>query len=207
MTRRVVDALAATLTGMLAGVLLMAFATSGQGYFDNPRPTPRPSQHADPRSPRGMTTDGLVAVPSPDVAGRTGRPDALPAPTTGTRPASVQEPRTSTPPGQLATAAGAIRGVAVWYDYVPGHAAAGPLLRRALGPTWRGTVVRVCHGDRCTRAVLSDWCACAGGRRLVDLDVRTFARLADPSVGVIRVTVSWPVDVPAPPDTAKGDAP
>lgn len=182
MKSRIADALAATLTGMLAGVLLM-----GMLVPDAWAPTPRPSQHADPRSPRGMTTDGSVTVPSPDVAGRTAAPEV---------------PSGAAPAVELLPAAGAIRGVAVWYDYVPGHAAAGPLLRRALGPDWRGTVVRVCHGDRCTRAVLSDWCQCNGGRRLVDLDRRTFARLADPSVGVIRVTVSWPVDT-ALPDTAK----
>jgi rare lipoprotein A (peptidoglycan hydrolase) len=35
---------------------------------------------------------------------------------------------------------------------------------------------------------LSDWCACPNGR-VIDLDVRSFARLADPSRGVITVEV------------------
>jgi hypothetical protein len=84
------------------------------------------------------------------------------------------------------------RGVATWYRYVPGHAAAGPALRSALGPRWRGKTVKVCdRAGRCVSAVLSDWCACGGGR-VIDLDHRLFTRLAPPSRGVIHVTVHLP---------------
>jgi hypothetical protein len=84
------------------------------------------------------------------------------------------------------------RGVATWYRYVPGHAAAGPALRAALGPRWRGKTVRVCdRAGRCVSAVLSDWCAC-GGDRVIDLDRRLFARLAAPSRGLVKVTVRIP---------------
>jgi rare lipoprotein A (peptidoglycan hydrolase) len=83
-----------------------------------------------------------------------------------------------------------VRGSATWYDYRPGHAAAGPALRRALGRGWRGTkvTVRSLAGEKVT-VKLTDWCLCRGDR-VIDLDVRSFARLADPSRGVIKVTVN-----------------
>jgi rare lipoprotein A (peptidoglycan hydrolase) len=37
--------------------------------------------------------------------------------------------------------------------------------------------------------ILSDWCACGSGS-IIDLDVRSFARLAPPSRGVIKVSVT-----------------
>lgn len=95
----------------------------------------------------------------------------------------------SPPPAAL----GGVRGIASWYRYIPGHAAAGPALRRALGPAWRGKVVRVCRVERtfavCVKVRLSDWCACYGSR-VVDLDVRSFARLGSPSLGLVRVEVT-----------------
>jgi len=92
----------------------------------------------------------------------------------------------SPPPASL----GGVRGVASWYRYIPGHAAAGPVLRRALGPAWRGKTVRVCRGDRCLRVRLTDTCACYG-TRLVDLHVWDFARLGSPSLGIVKVSVTW----------------
>lgn len=83
-----------------------------------------------------------------------------------------------------------VGGTATWYRYVQGKAAAGPDLRRALGASWRGTVVRVTRGGREVVVRLNDWCACPGGR-IIDLDRRDFARLADPSRGVVKVNVSW----------------
>jgi rare lipoprotein A (peptidoglycan hydrolase) len=103
-------------------------------------------------------------------------------------------------------AAAELRGLATWYDYRPGHAAAGPELRAALGSDWRGTTVRVAAGTSSTVVVLSDWCACPGGR-VVDLDRRSFAVLADPAVGVLRVTVTWPATLPALPDTSTEGTP
>ena len=83
----------------------------------------------------------------------------------------------------------AIRGSATWFAAPSGTAAAGPALRAFLGPHWRGMTVTVCSGGRCVRALLSDWCLCSSAR-VVDLDKRSFAKLADPSRGVIHVTVS-----------------
>jgi hypothetical protein len=81
-----------------------------------------------------------------------------------------------------------VAGKATWYDYRPGHAAAGPALRRALGKHWRGMTVVVRSSGRQVTVKLTDWCACGHGR-VIHLDVRSFARLADPSRGVITVEV------------------
>ena len=88
---------------------------------------------------------------------------------------------------------GGTRGTASWYSYIPGHAAAGPALRAMLGPKWRGKTVTVRANGRSVRVVLSDWCQCYKGtraERLIDLDVRAFARLAHPSAGLVKVEVT-----------------
>lgn len=97
-----------------------------------------------------------------------------------------------------------VSGTATWYHAPSAHdAAAGPGLRRALGLGWRGADVRVCAAGRCLTTRLTDWCACPGGR-VIDLDRRAFARLADPSRGVVAVTVerARPVPTLPPTDTA-----
>jgi len=83
----------------------------------------------------------------------------------------------------------ALRGTATYYAYRTGQAAAGPALRAFLGKNWRGTVVTVTANGRTVTARLTDWCLCSSAR-VVDLDKRSFAKLADPSRGVIHVTVS-----------------
>jgi hypothetical protein len=79
----------------------------------------------------------------------------------------------------LAIGSPLIGGRATWYDAPSSHdAAAGPLLREALGSHWRGQWVRVCGNGvdpvwnlhRCVTVQLSDWCLCSKGRRLIDLD-------------------------------------
>jgi hypothetical protein len=80
-----------------------------------------------------------------------------------------------------------VTGQASWYRYVPGGAAAGPRLRSALGPGWRGSVVRVCSGA-CVVVTLSDFMR---ADRLIDLDVRSWAAICgDPSGGLCRVEVT-----------------
>jgi hypothetical protein len=84
-----------------------------------------------------------------------------------------------------------IAGQAVWHatGRDGSYGAAGPFLRRWLGPSWRGTTVSVCH-ERCIRVRLVDWCRCGDGRRLVDLSDEAFARLAPLGRGTIQVTIS-----------------
>jgi len=68
------------------------------------------------------------------------------------------------------------------------YAAAGPGLR--VGD-WRGRRVQVCGSGSCVVVTLVDWCACAGGGRLIDLYSDAYRRLAPLSTGTLRVKVSW----------------
>jgi len=85
-----------------------------------------------------------------------------------------------------------VRGWASWYRWHPRQAAAGPALRRMLGPHWRGRWVTVHFiGHRVSRRVkLTDWCAC-GPRRgiptVIDLNLGSFPW---PSRGIVLVTVT-----------------
>ena len=88
-----------------------------------------------------------------------------------------------------------LQGYATWYDAPPGTAAAGPDLRAWLGD-WRGRVVTVSVGGRSVTVALTDACWCParnGVSVLVDLSRTDFAKLAAPSIGVLRVRVSGAV--------------
>lgn len=98
-----------------------------------------------------------------------------------------------------------ITGRASWYNWRPNEAAAGPALRALLGPDWRGKTVlvsrRVCIETACatttTKVRLTDWCQCYRGEareRLIDLDRRTFALLASPDRGLVKITIRVPSD-------------
>lgn len=85
----------------------------------------------------------------------------------------------------------AIQGIATWFSYVPGQAAAAARLRDLLGPSWRFATVRVCHAGRCLNVVLTDYESSAIPGRLIDLDVSDWAALCgDPARGVCDVTVT-----------------
>jgi rare lipoprotein A (peptidoglycan hydrolase) len=96
-----------------------------------------------------------------------------------------------------ASSKGSITGTASWYcghgsrctaGYPSGlYAAAGPALR--VG-NWRGRVVLVSANGRVVMVKLVD-CNCGQHANLIDLYRDAFSRLADPSRGLIRVTVSW----------------
>jgi len=112
---------------------------------------------------------------------------------------------TAEPADVLPDTATEVTGTASWYcgggsactrGYPEGTlaAAAGPALR--VGD-WRGRIVKVCELVRdkshprtaCVKVSLVDWCACP--RRLIDLYRSAFARLAAPSEGVVRVSITW----------------
>jgi rare lipoprotein A (peptidoglycan hydrolase) len=103
--------------------------------------------------------------------------------------------------------AGINRGLATWYDAPSKQdAAAGPVLRKALGPGWRGSWVRVTHVSDGTvqtvTVVLSDFCACGprhGQPTLLDLDDQAFADLAPIGAGVVTVRVEAIDGVPRDP--------
>lgn len=98
-----------------------------------------------------------------------------------------------TVPVQSAGPAQSVSGYATWYSVGSGiYAAAGPALRNALGPGWRGRYVLVCSGPRCVRVKLIDWCACGerhGQPTVIDLSRDAFEVLARASRGVIAVAV------------------
>ena len=89
--------------------------------------------------------------------------------------------------GVAASVTGELSGVASWYRYVAGQAAAGPALR--VGD-WRGRRVTVTANGRSVVVALTDACQCYG-TRLIDLDRRTFAVLAPLAAGLVDVEVTW----------------
>jgi hypothetical protein len=89
-----------------------------------------------------------------------------------------------------------IDGLATWYRYHPGQAAAGAALRRAIGLDWRGTVVAVTANGRTIRVRLTD--SMGKTSRLIDLDSDSFRQLAPLSQGVLRVVVTWGEAIPLP---------
>lgn len=68
------------------------------------------------------------------------------------------------------------------------YGAAGPGLRAAIGPGWRGTVVQIC-GHRCVNVKLVDWCKCTGGsvgvEKLIDLYYDVYVLTGS------KITISW----------------
>lgn len=106
----------------------------------------------------------------------------------------------------LVLAAVLLAGTATWYPAQMGHAAAGPALRAALGPSWRGRAVLACHRGRCARVRLTDWCQClrsTASERVIDLSDDDFARLGVPlSRGIARVVIIIGTRVFTPPASA-----
>ena len=190
---------------MVATVILVAVM-----YF---LPAPRPAIPPDPRYGSAIPVAASPSSVERDTAGwPTGAPDAsLPRPArivgrapsgppASGAPLSTARPDTPRPaaapirPVSLrVTASGtghSISGIATWYRWRIGQAAAGPRLRAYIGPRWRGTLVVVSTATRSIRVRLSDFCGCPRGR-VIDLDYRSFARLAPLSRGIVSVKVTW----------------
>lgn len=114
--------------------------------------------------------------------------------------APVRPSHNTTPPGAV------ISGLSTWYcgGGSPCTAGYGPGdLIAAIDPTLgiaKGERITVRHGDRAVSVVIRDVCACPG-RRIVDLSRAAFSRLADPSRGVIAVTVETEGPTITPPAT------
>ena len=184
----------AVAAGVLAGSLLVHVILPE-------RAAARSGQHQSPSSSHGVATK-RTPLPSPIVLAGAGRRTITPAPfpvgpvplrvapspsPTRMRPEATVTPPPATPRGHT------VVGVATYFKSPSGVSAAGPALRAALGPGWRGQSVRVCAGVRCVVTVLGDWCACGprpGGPTVIDLDDNVFAMLAPLSRGVLRVTVA-----------------
>lgn len=166
------------LRGLAAGVLSASLTT---GCAMNITPT---AQAGEPYEPR-REYDWVQIAPM--------RPTEAPSPSLAVTPEPIATslPVTRPRPSKTVIPIGVARlnGQATWYRWRVGEAAAGPLLRQALGKGWRGRVVTVCMAT-CVRVRLTDWCLCRD-RRVVDLDHRSFQQLAPLSRGVIAVTVRW----------------
>ena len=156
---------------------------------------PAPGPLVDPRPPE---------VIEPSVFLDDG---AAPIPTLGARAQRNAQARVqvkATPPPARADIAGggggrSLRGAASWYcragvsvchsqhpdtGGVDAYAAAGPRLREAIGPGWRGNIVSV-DG---IRVKLVDWCQCHKGERhekLIDLYYDVYKRTGG------NVTIRW----------------
>jgi hypothetical protein len=158
----------------LPAIIASAVLVSLPGSVAGPGPEHRTGEGSRSREP----SPGPVAAADPEPT--------HPRRPLSRRPLPLGSPSASPLPGE--TPSPSLRGIATWYDYRPGEAAAGPALRRLLGRSWRGTTVTVRAGDRRVTVRLTDWCACPGGR-IVDLDRRSFALLAAPSRGIVKVKV------------------
>jgi hypothetical protein len=133
-------------------------------------------------------TPGLRVIVTPT-------PKAKPSPRSTSRPTLRPRPTPifATHSGRSAT------GWASWYcsvgqpvcvgGYPPGSmvAAACGSLRAAMGPDWRGKVVKVVSGPASVVVRLVDWCGSTS--KLIDLYFEPMSQLG--GTGVLPVTVSW----------------
>lgn len=153
-------------------------------------PVLRSSQHADPPWSGGMTTVRVSPEPLPDLLRGTESRTVTPTSTgIDRRPAAIRPRPASmkrTEPARAPRTSMILRGTATWFSSPAGVSAAGPALRKALGPGWRGTRVRVCAMGHCVETILGDWMK---ADRLIDLHRPLFARLARLSRGVLSATV------------------
>ena len=134
--------------------------------------------------------------PIPPIPEPTYVPQHAPHPIAIQVPKSTTEPKPKSEPAIINFNSHSISGLASWYC-LPGrsicthgypasgaYAAAGPRLRAAIGPNWRGRVVRV-NG---VAVRLIDWCQCYRGERyekLLDLYHSVFIRTGS------KVTITW----------------
>lgn len=142
---------------------------------------PRPALHVP----------ATASAPSSEAVGRTPAPSGV----GGSPPLPmVMDASRSVAPRAVGRSLSvpALTGRASWYRVDGLVAAAGPRLRAALGPGWRGALVTVC-ASACVRVRLVDWCACyrgTRGERLIDLSPEAFAKLAPLASGIVRVRVA-----------------
>jgi rare lipoprotein A len=133
-----------------------------------------------PTEPPVTSAPPTTAAPAPvaAVAAKKAATPVTAAPTTVVTTTTAPPPTTAAPPTN------AQDGSASWYDYRPGECAHQTLPM--------GTVVRITNlgNGLSTTCVVTDRGPFGAGR-VIDLDRATFAQLADPSVGIIQVRITW----------------
>jgi hypothetical protein len=130
-----------------------------------------------------------VGVPAPSASSAHTRCGALPEPCeTAARPEGSGLSMAEHPIVLAARSGTRVAGTASWW------ASFGPGIYAALPGYVAGThvTIRVCAGSRCVVSSVITSCQCLVGTpdaRVVDLSRDAFARLADPSRGLVPVTV------------------
>jgi hypothetical protein len=187
---------AAVVAPVLLGVALAVGAIAPPGTAGDQPSTPRPVEPSalapwPSPSPSPYPTPSPAATTSPSVA-----PSATIAPEPTKRPAPTPRPtaRPRNPQPTPRLGGSKVSGAATWYcwpaypspctrgyDWRGAYAAAGPALRAALGPRWRGRHVWV-NGVEVT---LVDFCACSGNHA-IDVFHQTWITIPHPEAVVIR---------------------
>jgi len=186
-------ALAATMAAatLLAGIAPRASAVRESAWSPEPpalfSPVPSP--------PASQPTPALARRPTEPTDAPPAAPSTSPVPPRVRQapgPAHPPLPRQVAPRPRPALGGGPVRGVATWYcepgvsvctagyDWRGAYGAAGPALRAALGPRWRGRTVYV-NG---VAVRLVDWCACGGGH-VIDVYHATWLLIPHPSEAVV----------------------
>jgi hypothetical protein len=178
---------------LTAGVVLLVGC--GQVYA---RPTPSYNAPQGPFIPFVVSMPTAAPTASPRASETpTATPAAMPSPSATPRPRPPQITRATHRSTASPRTSHSVSGVATWYCWPNGHpasvcthgypasgayAAAGPELRAALGPHYKGKMVWV-NG---VTVRLVDFCAC-GGNHVIDVYHSTWITIPNPS----RVTVRW----------------
>ena len=193
---------------IVAGTLIVA-ATAAAAGIDPAPPTPIPDSAFAPVTLPSPATGETGELPARAARSIGVIPDADRAPTTeilgSLAAAQPERPQpTIREPNRIAVeikpvTTHVIRGPASWYCRAgvspctnrnpdlggfDAYAAAGPKLRAAIGPSWRGSIVYV-DG---IRVRLIDWCQCYKGEpneKLLDLYYDVYARTGT------AVTIRW----------------
>jgi hypothetical protein len=141
---------------------------------------------AAPRASHTPTARATVPPPSPERPGPAGGCCCG----EGGRPGLLRHRVLVLPPRSAACTVGYAADQChdpIWRCY----AAAGPAIRAALGPNWRGHIVTVETGRVAVEVRLVDWCSCPDGR-LLDLYASVYGQLDSLSSGLLDVTVAIP---------------
>lgn len=162
-----------------------------------PSGTPQSRRQERPSLRPAMTASASPSRSSRPVAAASQKP----------RKTAAIQPRLSMAPSKApvskptARSVNSLKGVASWFC-LPGRsactygypasclcAAAGPALRAALGPSWRGTRVVVSTGRASVAVRLID-CLCSGSN-VIDLYSGVYSQLGALSSGLLDVEVTW----------------
>lgn len=154
--------------------LVLALVLAAAGCQATPEPVPAsPSDTATPEPTLAPLVVASTAPPQPTP------PAGPPSAGLGPSPAVLQRPKPTPTPSRRPAQARALSGLATYWQ--ASGAAAGPLLRRLLGPHYLGKRIRVWvdgRGPVILRVITS--CACGdrhGQHTIVDLPTSTILAL------------------------------